>query len=91
VLAVLHKVVSEVPALRGFHAISVRQVGQRLAVTMHCVFDAQLPIGEVHRLATLIETRLRTALPEIADVHTHVEPPGLNDDAAPQSGRSRAT
>jgi divalent metal cation (Fe/Co/Zn/Cd) transporter len=47
---------------------------------MHCVFDAQLPIGEVHRFATLIETRLKTALPEVADVHTHVEPPEPNED-----------
>jgi cation diffusion facilitator family transporter len=92
VLAVLHRVVSEVPALRGFHAISVRQVGERLAVTMHCVFDAQLPIGEVHRLATMIETRLKAALPEIADVHTHVEPPDLNDDVpAPRPGAPHAT
>ena len=79
VLAVLNKIVSEVPALRGFHAINVRQVGDRLAVAMHCVFDAQLPIGEVHRFATLIETRLKTALPEVADVHTHVEPPEPNE------------
>jgi cation diffusion facilitator family transporter len=89
VLAVLHKVVGDVPALRSFHAISVRQVGERLAVTMHCVFDAQLPIGEVHRFATLIETRLKTALPEIADVHTHVEPPDLTDDTATQVAASR--
>jgi divalent metal cation (Fe/Co/Zn/Cd) transporter len=44
-------------------------------VAMHCVFDGARPIGEVHRISTAIEDQLKTAVPEIADVHIHAEPP----------------
>jgi cation diffusion facilitator family transporter len=75
VLSALHRIIADVPALHGVHEIRVRQIRERLAVMMHCVFDSQLAIGEVHRLTTLIEVQLRAALPDLADIHIHVEPP----------------
>ena len=75
VLAPLRAIATEMPALREFHDLSVRRVEDRLFVTMHCVFDPRLTIGEAHRLSSHIEGRLKAALPEAEDVHIHVEPP----------------
>jgi cation diffusion facilitator family transporter len=75
VLAPMREIAAEMPALREFHDLSVRRIEERLFVTMHCVFDPQLTIGEAHRLSSQIEGRLKSALPEAEDVHIHVEPP----------------
>jgi divalent metal cation (Fe/Co/Zn/Cd) transporter len=47
----------------------------RLFVAMHCVFEGQLAIGEVHRLSTQIEDQLKAMVPDLAEAHIHVEPP----------------
>ena len=75
VLASLGRITAGIPALRGFHEIEVRMSAGRLFVAMHCVFDGDLAIGEVHRHSTEIEDQLKAAVPEVAEVHVHVEPP----------------
>jgi cation diffusion facilitator family transporter len=75
VLVALGRITAAFPALRDFHEISVRESDGRLHVSMHCVFDGALSIGEAHRLSTDIEARLKARVPEAASVHIHVEPP----------------
>ncbi len=75
VLSALGRITAEIPALRGFHEIGVRISDGRLFVAMHCVFDGHLAIGEVHRLSTQIEDQLKATVPDLAEVHIHVEPP----------------
>jgi cation diffusion facilitator family transporter len=84
ILRALGPITADLPALRDFHAIGVRESEGRIFVAMHCVFDGTLSIGEVHRLSTEIEDRLKAAVPEIANVHIHVEPP----EAAANGGES---
>jgi len=76
VLRPLREIAAETPALREFHDLSVRWLEGRLFVTMHCVFDPELTIGEAHRLSSRVEDRLKAAVPDAQDVHIHVEPPG---------------
>jgi cation diffusion facilitator family transporter len=75
VLSALARTTAGIDALEEFHEIGVREADGRLFVAMHCVFDGTLPIGEVHRLSTLIEDQLKASVPEVVDVHIHVEPP----------------
>jgi len=75
VVAALGRIAADVPALQDFHEIGVHESGGQIFVAMHCVFDGGMAIGEVHRLSTLIEDRLKAAVPALADVHIHVEPP----------------
>jgi cation diffusion facilitator family transporter len=64
-----------IPELAGFHDVNVHRTRERrLYVALHCLFDGSLSIGEVHRLSTRIEDRMKVALPEIQNVHVHVEP-----------------
>jgi cation diffusion facilitator family transporter len=85
VLAALARTTAGIAALEEFHEIGVRESDGRLFVAMHCVFDGALPIGEVHRLSSVVEDQLKAAVPEIFDVHIHVEPP----DAAATGSRAR--
>jgi cation diffusion facilitator family transporter len=86
ILAAVARATAGIGALEEFHEIGVREADGRLFVAMHCVFDGALPIGEVHRLSTVIEDQLKAAVPEIVDVHIHVEPP----DAAARAGAERS-
>ena len=56
------------------HSILVRRQGDRLAVSLHCGFDRDLPVIEAHRLSTRIEEALKTEIPEIEQVLVHTEP-----------------
>jgi cation diffusion facilitator family transporter len=78
VLVPLKGIAADMPALREFHDLSVRRLEGRLFVTVHCVFDPQLSIGEVHRLSSQIEGRLKARVLEAEDVHIHVEPPEVS-------------
>jgi len=56
------------------HNILVRRQGERLAVSLHCGFDRDLPVVEAHRLSTRIEEALKAEMPEIEQVLVHTEP-----------------
>lgn len=56
------------------HNILVRRQAGRLAVSLHCGFDRNLPIIEAHRLSSRIEEALRRELPALDQVLVHTEP-----------------
>ncbi len=56
------------------HNILVRRHGDRLAVSLHCGFDRNLPVIEAHRLSSRIEEALKRDLPAIDGVLVHTEP-----------------
>jgi divalent metal cation (Fe/Co/Zn/Cd) transporter len=45
------------------------------ALSVHCVVSGDMPLEEAHRLAEIVETRVRAALPAIHRVTIHTEPP----------------
>jgi cation diffusion facilitator family transporter len=56
-----------------FHGLRFRHTGRRVIVEVHLLFPFDLPVGEAHRLATLVEGRLPQRLPFDAEVVTHLE------------------
>jgi len=56
------------------HNILLRRQGDRLAVSLHCGFDRDLPVIEAHRLSSRIEEALKNEVPEIDQVLVHTEP-----------------
>jgi cation diffusion facilitator family transporter len=71
----LHGLAVTMPELSGFHDVRVHRTGERrLYVALHCLFDGGLSIGDVHRLSTRLEDRMKVAMPDIQNVHVHVEP-----------------
>jgi divalent metal cation (Fe/Co/Zn/Cd) transporter len=56
------------------HNILVRRQDDRLAVSLHCGFDRNLPVIEAHRLSSRIEEALKREIPAIEHVLVHTEP-----------------
>jgi cation diffusion facilitator family transporter len=56
------------------HNILLRRQGDRVAVSLHCGFDRNLPVIEAHRLSSRIEEALKKDIPEIDQVLVHTEP-----------------
>lgn len=57
----------------GYHGVRYRETGGRLIVEMHLLFPYEMELGEAHRLATTLETRLHERLGRPAEVVTHLE------------------
>jgi divalent metal cation (Fe/Co/Zn/Cd) transporter len=62
-----------------------RATGYRQIIEVHLLFPATTPVGEAHRLATLLGERLPVELAKPAEVVTHLE--SLEDHAEVHSQR----
>lgn len=62
-----------------YHGVRFRTTGHRLMIELHLLFPSAYPVGEAHRMATLLEERLPSTLGTPAEVVTHLE--ALEDHA----------
>jgi cation diffusion facilitator family transporter len=62
-----------------YHGVRFRTTGYRQIIEVHLLFPQATPLGEAHRLATLLEERLPAELGTPAEVITHLE--SLEDHA----------
>jgi cation diffusion facilitator family transporter len=56
-----------------YHGVRFRSTGFRVQVEVHVLFPFDTPLGEAHRLATMLEERLPEELGQAAEVITHLE------------------
>jgi cation diffusion facilitator family transporter len=56
------------------HNVAVRRHGDRLFASLHCQFEKDMSIVQVHELSTRIEERLKLKLPGLDRVLVHAEP-----------------
>jgi len=71
----VEKLVSAMDEVQDCHGVTVREISGKLFVTMHCVFDPDLPLIEAHNITSQIEGRLKERLPDLERVVIHGEPP----------------
>ena len=69
-----------VPRVREIHNVAILHVGDRTEVSLHLKLPGRLPLAEAHALASNVESAIRTAVPEVDEVQTHLEP--LGEEAA---------
>jgi cation diffusion facilitator family transporter len=69
--------------VQEIHNIAVLEVGDRTQLSLHIKLPASLSLGEAHEVASRVEREILNSIPEIDDVHTHLEPL-----AEPSSGRA---
>jgi len=69
-------IANEIAGPARCHSIMVRQLGDRLSVSLHCNFDKDLSIVQVHDLSNRIEERLKSGIPGLDRVLVHAEPVG---------------
>jgi len=56
-----------------YHGVRYRTTGYRQIIEVHLLFPHATPVGEAHRLATLLEERLPVELGKPAEMITHLE------------------
>jgi cation diffusion facilitator family transporter len=70
----VHAAAAAVPRVREVHNVALVEVDGRTELSLHVKLPGDLPLGEAHQIAEQLEAAVRSALPEIAGVQTHLEP-----------------
>jgi cation diffusion facilitator family transporter len=63
-----------VRGVREVHNVRVVDVGGRPELSLHLKLPADLDLGHAHDIACAVETAIVAAVPEVIDIHTHIEP-----------------
>jgi len=63
-----------VRGVREVHDVRVVDVAGRPELSLHLKLPATMDLAVAHELATAVEDEIAAAVPELADVHTHLEP-----------------
>jgi cation diffusion facilitator family transporter len=64
------------PRVREVHNLTVLSVGGRTEVSLHLKLPGELSLEDAHAVAEQVERAIVAAVPEVEDVHTHIEPLG---------------
>jgi cation diffusion facilitator family transporter len=76
-----------VPEVREVHNVRVMRVGSAYEVSLHVKLPRELSLAEAHDVIERLEAAVRAAVPEIHNVHSHIEPLARTDWAsAPPAG-----
>jgi ferrous-iron efflux pump FieF len=74
-----------VPMVRGVHGLRSRQSGQVLGIQLHIELDDDLELIQAHRVAVVVEQRIRGRWPH-SDIIIHQDPVSVGvDEAEPGS------
>jgi len=63
----------EVPGSRGVHNIHVQEIDGKLYVDLHLEVSANMTVKQAHDVSEQVESKLRAANPNIAEVTVHME------------------
>jgi cation diffusion facilitator family transporter len=70
----IERIVRMFPEIVDCHDISVRSVGGKISVSMHCIIPADQPVAKAHEVTTDIENALKSKIARLDYVTIHVEP-----------------
>ena len=63
-----------VPQVRELHNLTVLDVDGRVEVSLHLKLPGDITLDDAHDVAEEVERAILAAVPEVADVRTHLEP-----------------
>jgi divalent metal cation (Fe/Co/Zn/Cd) transporter len=70
----------EVRGVREIHNVRVMTVDGRPEVSLHLKLPPALTLDEAHTLTCAVEAAILDGVPELSDVHTHIEPLAESND-----------
>jgi divalent metal cation (Fe/Co/Zn/Cd) transporter len=71
------------------HDVSVQDLGGRLTVEQHLELDEKLTLKQAHDVVTRIEAEMRSDVPEIGDILTHIESEPATIESGDEVARSQ--
>jgi cation diffusion facilitator family transporter len=69
-----HAAAIAVRQVREVHNLALVDVDGRTELSLHVKLPGELPLEEAHAIAEELETAIRSAVPEISGIQTHLEP-----------------
>jgi cation diffusion facilitator family transporter len=63
-----------VPDVREIHNVRVIRTGDAYELSLHVKLPPGQPLEEAHEVVSQLEAAIRAAVPEVRDIHTHMEP-----------------
>jgi divalent metal cation (Fe/Co/Zn/Cd) transporter len=75
IVQIVKKKIDAIRDVKGYHQLSVHNTGKRAYVEIHVLLDNNLTFEETHRIASNIESEVRSTVPN-ARVTIHTEPVG---------------
>lgn len=66
-----------VAGVSGTEKCHVRKMGMQFYIDLHLEVNPEITVSEGHRIAHRVKDTLMTEIPQIGDVHIHVEPDNL--------------
>ena len=63
-----------VPDVREIHNVRVIHTGDAYELSLHVKLPPGQPLQEAHAVVSQLEAAIRRAVPEVRDIHTHMEP-----------------
>jgi cation diffusion facilitator family transporter len=65
---------SSVPEVREVHNVRVMHLADGYELSLHVKLPSELSLTEAHEVVERLERRVQEELPELRNVHTHIEP-----------------
>jgi len=69
----VRKLGSQIHGIKGLHNIEVHDADDGLHLEMHLEADPDASLETAHRIASKLESSIRSNIPEVAEVVTHIE------------------
>jgi cation diffusion facilitator family transporter len=73
---------ASVPEVRELHNVRVMRVGNDYELSLHVKLPRDLSLAEAHDVVERLEHAIKAAVPELSNVHTHIEPLSRTDWAS---------
>lgn len=70
----VNKITNEIAGKFSCHDVIVRRQGKKFSVSLHCNFEKEFSIIQVHNMSGLIEESLKKRIPNLDHVLVHAEP-----------------
>jgi len=64
----------EVPGVLGSHGYRARRVGSQIHADVHITVNPKITVEKSHDIATKVERRLKSKIPDLESVVVHIEP-----------------
>ncbi len=70
----IRKIVNSFPEIKESHRIRSRGTPAHIYVDLHIVLESCYSFNEAHKISHMVESKLKTCIPEIEDVVVHIDP-----------------
>jgi cation diffusion facilitator family transporter len=85
-----HAAAAAVPGVREIHNVSLVDVGGRKELSLHVKLPGEMTLAEAHDVAEHVEQAIRSAVPSLDGVRTHLEPLTGQSEGEEVAGNSAA-